>query len=293
MLMPVYDYTYQTFKGVRRGPLFRWLAIPKFALLDFFGKRMFIWLFTVAWIPFILGLAYLYVLVNVDLLKSVNIPTESLPKVGPHSFKLLIDIQLSFCFLFAFLLGGGLISRDLRHNAIVLYLSKPIRLWEYFLGKLMALFPLMMALTWLQATLLFGIQTAIAPAHSDWSVYFWSDYAWIFGAITAYSALVSLAMSLMILAASSLTVNARYAGITFAVFIFGSSIVASIVYENVHAGMFLSPFYSGIKLGYCVFRMTDGSPMRDVSAWLGVIGVCLFSALILKWRLCRAARLGA
>lgn len=287
--MPVYDYTYQTFKGARRGPLFRWLTLPKFTLLDFFSKRMFIWLFTVAWLQFLLRLGYMYLLVNVEFLKALNIPTDHLPRIGPYFFKNVIDVQLLFCFLFAFLLGGGLISRDLRHNAIVLYLSKPISLWEYFLGKLMTLFPFMMVLTWLQATLLFLIQTLIAPEYSDWHVYFWRDYAWVLGAITLYSVVVSLALSLLILAASSLTVNARYAGITFAVFIIGSSIVASIVFGIVHAGLFLSPFFSGIKLGYSLFHISDGPPVSTAAAWLGVIGACLVSAMILRWRLCRAA----
>ena len=43
--MPIYEHSYQTWEGERRGPLLRWLAIPKFAYMEFFKIRVFIGLF--------------------------------------------------------------------------------------------------------------------------------------------------------------------------------------------------------------------------------------------------------
>ena len=293
--MPVYDYTYHTWKGVRRGPLFRWAAIPKFAYMEFLRKRFFVWLLTLGCFQFILRLAYIYLLVNQEFLKLLRIPAGSIPPINAFFFKNMIDLQLIFCFLLAFQLGAGLISRDLQHNATVLYMSKPISKWEYFLGKFATLFCPIMFLTWFQAALLFGIQTVVAPEHSEWHLYFWSRYAWIFPALTAYSAVVSATLCLIILAASSLTKNPRYAATSLAVYIIGSGIVARIVSDMLKSDRFfaLSPFMSGVDLGYYLFGMGERAEIPSQAvAWIGLAGVCLLSAVILRLRLDSAARFG-
>jgi len=293
--MPVYDYSYQTWRGERSGPMLRWLAIPKYTYMGFFGKRMFIWLFTMAWVQFLLRLGYIYLLVNTDFLASLRIPVEALPKINAYFFKTMIDVQIIFCFLLAFIVGADLISRDLIHRAIVLYASKPISRWEYFLGKFLTLFGMIMLLTWFQTTLLYGLQIAVAPARSPWRLHFWRDYAWIFPAITAYSVIISTGLSLMILAASSMVKNSRYAGIALVIYVVGTSTAGGIVSDvlNSKNALALSPFVSGIDLGFILFRLPEERIGLTIgAAWAGVIGVCALSGMILKWRLGRAARYG-
>lgn len=293
--MPVYDYSYKTWEGERRGPLFRWLAIPKFTYMEFCGRKFFVWLVTIGCLQFFFRLGYLYLLVNQDFLRLLGAPVAVLASVDAFFFKNMIDIQLFFCFLVAFQIGAGLISRDLRHSAVVLYMSKPISKWEYFLGKFATLFSLMMLLTWFQTTLLFLIQAWIAPEHSEWHLYFWEQYAWILGAIALYSTVVSVTLSLMILAASSLTKNSRYAGTGFVVYIIGSSIVAGVVYGILHNLDLnaLSPFFAGVDLGYYLFDLNENRViMGEWAAWTGIIAVWVPCAIILKWRLTRAARYG-
>ncbi len=154
--MPVYDLSYKTWEGERRGPLWRWLSIPKFAYMEFVNRRAFISFFVIAWLQFLLRIIYQYVRVNVEFLETINFPIRELVPVGPMYIKTMIDSQAPFCFLFAFMLGAGLISRDLLHNSATLILSKPIGRWEYFLGKFSTLFLLFMLLMWFQTvTLLF------------------------------------------------------------------------------------------------------------------------------------------
>ena len=52
------------------------------------------------------------------------------------AFRQFFDIQLFFSMILVLLVGPDLISQDLRFNAIPLYLSRPLRRFEYFLGKL-------------------------------------------------------------------------------------------------------------------------------------------------------------
>ena len=294
--MPVYDYTYRSWEGARRGPLFRWLAIVRFAYLDFFSKRLFIWMFTMAWAQFLLRLAYSYVLVNEHVRQFLGLQGQALGQalqINAVFFKNMIDIQLFFAFAFAFQMGAGLISRDLRHNAIVLYMSKPISWWEYFLGKFVTLFGLFMLLTWVQTLLLFVLQVFMAPPDSPWRTHFWSDYAWIAGAITLYATVVSATIALLILAASSLTRNARYAGGLFAMYLIGSSMVAGMV-----AGILgrvsllaLSPFYSGVQLGAYLFGVAgmEGNTSQPL-VWASLLVVCAISFGIVAGRIRQAAR---
>ena len=71
--MPVYDLGYRTWDGVRRGPLFRWLAIPKFTYMEACHKRLVTWVFTMAWLQFFLRLVYVYLLVNQEFLLLLRI----------------------------------------------------------------------------------------------------------------------------------------------------------------------------------------------------------------------------
>jgi len=227
--MPVYDYSYQTYDGQRQSALWRWLAIPKFTYLECFEKRAFLQFFMIAWLQLGLRLAYMYLLVNVDFLRAMGVPLNILVPVNAFFFKNMIDIQMTFCFIFAMLIGAGLIARDLQHSAFVLYASKPIGRWEYFAGKFSVLFFLFMALTWAQTALLLVVQPLISPAGSDWWLHFWSQYAWIFPATAAYAVVIAVTLSLMILAASSLTRNARYAGMIFASTLIGAHVTAQIL----------------------------------------------------------------
>lgn len=292
--MPIYEHGYQTWEGERRGPFLRWLAIPKFAYLEFFKLRVFIGLLSVAWIPLVLSLMYIYVLSNEQFLKAMNFSRAALPEINSVYFMVMIDMQIVICLIMAFLLGAGLISKDLQHSALVLYFSKPISRWEYFMGKFFSLFSLFIALTWLQPMIAFVMQTAVAPEYSKWHTDFWSDYYWIAGSITVFSVVVSLMISLMILAASSLTKNARYAGSAMVIYLIGTTIVSGMMAEILRSQSFraISPLFSAAILGAHLFGAGGDKGFGAGLAWASVLGNCLLCAGILRWQLERMARYG-
>jgi ABC-2 type transport system permease protein len=51
-------------------------------------------------------------------------------------FDYFLLTELRFSMLVVLLVGPGLVSRDLRFNALPLYFSRPLRRVDYFLGKL-------------------------------------------------------------------------------------------------------------------------------------------------------------
>lgn len=275
--------------------MFRWAAIPKFAYMECSKQRYIIVILTFAAAHVVGRLAYMYVLVNQEFLRLLNIPPAGLPKIDAFFFKNVIDIQLFFCFIIAFRMGAGLISRDLLHGATVLYMSKPINKWEYFLGKFATLFYPMMVLTWLAASALFIVQAVIAPENSEWHLYFMDRYFWMIVPITVYSAVICSMLTLMILAASSMTKNSRYAATALAVYTIGSSITAGIVAESMGdvKWLALSPVRAGYDLGSYLFLQTpDPVSVTKTGAWTGTVGLSILCFLIVRMRIARAARYG-
>ena len=223
--MPVYDRRYQTWEGVRRGPFYRWFAIPRFAYMDFIKNRMLVAVFLIAWAPFAIRLVMIYFITNPDILGFFGFdnPTAN-PGGGPifnpvtaDFFKSAIDLQVGFCFVLAFLVGSGLIADDLKHNGLILLLSKPIGRWEYFLGKFTVLLPLLLVVSWLPTVILQLVNILISAEFPQKDIEFWREEARTFASITSYSLAIAPVVSLMILAASCLTKSRRYAGTIFAV----------------------------------------------------------------------------
>lgn len=134
--MPVYDYTYQTWKGERRGRSC-WLAMPRFTCGPLSRSARSSSSSCSAVCEFLLRLAYQYLRVNEELLALLKIGAN-LPDVDAKYFRGFLDGQLA-SLVFSFTLTA-VIASDLIHHAIVLYMSKPISRWEYFAGKFLTVF---------------------------------------------------------------------------------------------------------------------------------------------------------
>ncbi len=287
--MPVYDYTYQTWEGQRRGAFLRWLAMPRFTYLDLFKKRQVIVLFMLCCLQFLLRLAYQYIRVNEELLALLKIGA-SLPPVDALYFRWFLDGQLFASIVFSFTLTA-IITDDLMHHAIVLYMSKPISRWEYFAGKFLTVFLPLAFLTVIQAVLLYAIQYAIAPDQDAWRLYFGQKYAWILGRLILYGGAIAVTLSLLILTASCLTKNRRYSGIIFLVTIIGLDLIANTTCEilNKQEYLAISPLRGLLEIGKHAFR-TGPYRLSQTEAWGGVLLFCEVCLLILYRRSSRAAR---
>jgi ABC-2 type transport system permease protein len=121
--------------------------------------------------------------------------------------------------------GAGLIANDLRTGAILVYLSRPLTRRDYVLGKAGVLMLLNLSVTLVPGLLLYLIALALAPDQFlKW------DLAWIGPAIVLQAAVMSLVMSLVGLAVSSLSRSARVAGIGFFAVVAGLEVARGILY---------------------------------------------------------------
>jgi ABC-type transport system involved in multi-copper enzyme maturation permease subunit len=205
--MPVYDQGYRSYAA--RAPLrrLRFWPITREALRSLAARKLVLVLLVVlvlaAWVPALAFLAYLYGVTQVPDL------ARQLPADG-RVFGYFLQVQESFVFLMTIFAGAGLIANDLRTGGILIYLSRPLTLRDYLLGKLGALLALQLAVTLVPGVLLYLAALGLAPQlFARWQL------AWIGPAVVLQSLLVTTTYSLVALALSSLVRSARAAGLLF------------------------------------------------------------------------------
>lgn len=135
-----------------------------------------------------------------------------------YDYFLLTELRVSL--VLVLLVGPSLISQDLRFNALPLYFSRPLRRYDYFLGKLgvivafismVTIVPSLIAYT---LGLLFSLDLSIIR-----------DTYWLLLSCTAYGLIIAISSGVLMLALSSLSRNSRYVGL----FWLGIWIISSMV----------------------------------------------------------------
>ena len=201
--MPIYDTTYRAHVGREPIRTVRSLPITREALRLILAKRAFLGLLALAWIPWIVRVIQIYVASRFPEAQ------RALPVDG-RIFGDFLNGQLIFAMLITTFAGAGLISNDLRTGAILVYLSRPLTKADYVLGKLGVLLFLNFTVTLIPALLLYLVGIALAP-----EVLLGVHLLWVLPAILLDAILVSVLMSLLGLATSSLTKSPPVAGLSF------------------------------------------------------------------------------
>lgn len=244
--MPIFDQGYQHWDGRLSGQAARWLPIVRRGVAVGFGNRWLrLTLLSAFGPPFLLtGFLALWGLfeqkssfITPFLIFLQNLPEEL--KDGPRGYRTTIwtlafrqffEIQLFFPMLLVLLVGPELISQDLRFNAIPLYLSRPVRRFEYFLGKLGVI------AAFLSAVMIAPVLAAFAAGYAfslDPRVVI--DTARVLVASLAFSAIVVLSAGLLMLAFSSLSRNSRFVGAMWLGFWFIGSMASGVLQTTVGA----------------------------------------------------------
>ncbi|HXB56835.1 MAG TPA: ABC transporter permease subunit [Vicinamibacteria bacterium] len=218
--MPIYEQTYRRYEA--REPLraVRFWPITREALRIILARRAFLGLLASSWIPFIVRVVQIYVVTRFPEAGRI------LPVDG-RLFGEFLNQQIVFTLFLSIFGGAGLIANDLRTGAILVYLSRPLTRRDYVLGKLGVLLALNLSVTLVPGLLLYAIGLALAPEQFlKWSL------AWIGPAVVLHSAVVSLSVSLLALAVSSLSRSARVAGLGFFGLFLGLEVVRGILAQG-------------------------------------------------------------
>ncbi len=110
--------------------------------------------------------------------------------------------------IFGVILGSGMIADDKANKSLPLFHSKAIPKYGYALGKFITLTFLLMLVTGIWSIVWFSAIMIVGGF--SWS--FFTAHLWIIGALGLYGLIISLVMSGMVLALSSLTDNRYYVG---------------------------------------------------------------------------------
>lgn len=219
--MPIFDQGYQHWNGTLSGHAWRWVTIARHGLRAGMANRVTRAMLIVSWLP---AVALVFVVCVWGLLERKSALVEPLlpflrflgkeilsdprhyrVEIWTICFDTFLWLELWASMVLILMVGPGLISQDLRLNALPLYFSRPLRRVDYFLGKLgvvagflgmMMVVPVVVAYA---MGLLFSLDVTILR----------DTFGLLLSAVT-YGIVVSVSAGLLVLALSSLTRNSRY-----------------------------------------------------------------------------------
>ena len=271
--MPIHDQGYRRYDG-HRVPIGRaWTVIAAAGIRTVLGRRRFIGLLILAWIPFVVRAVQFYF--------SVNMPQAAFLAPTAETFREFLDQQQIFVFFITVSVGAGLIANDRRANALQIYLAKPLSRWEYVFGKMAILMVFLLLVTWVPAVLLVIIQVMFAGSFA-----FFLQHLFLLPAITVFALIQVSSVSLAMLALSSLSRSSRYVGVLYAGLIFFSQaiygIVRGITRDSTLA--WLSVPLDLQQIGDVIFRLEPRFHMPIWSAFLMIALLIGASIAILERR---------
>src|SRR3981189_1967176 len=177
MVMAVYEQTYKRYAGPLTPEWSRFFIIPRHAYRGVFKSKLFTAFFVICFIPLLIEAILIYLHHNVNALAILRVDVRELIPIDASFFETFVNVQGAFAFFVTLLVGPPLVARDLRNNALPLYLCRPFSRREYVLGKMSALLFLSSAITWVPQLPLFAFQSYLEGAR--WFI----DNLWLAGAI--------------------------------------------------------------------------------------------------------------
>ena len=267
--MPIYDQGYRRYEA--RAPLrkARFWPITREALRLVLSKRAFLGLIAAAFLPFVVRVIQIYIVTRFPEAGRI------LPVDG-RLFGDFLNQQIGFAILLSIFGASGLVANDLRTGAILAYLSRPLTRRDYVLGKLLVPLFLNLAVTLATALLLYASGLSLAP-----ELYLKWELAWIGPAILVHGLAISLVVSLLTLAISSLSRSARVAGLGLFGMIAGLEMVRLVLQQGFRQkyAMLLSVQTDLRAIGVTLFGLSD----RDIAVawgWAALVLVLLSLACL-------------
>jgi ABC-2 type transport system permease protein len=245
--MPVFDQGYQHWSGTLSGHAWRWLAITRHGVRIALTNRWLKLALFVAWLPAIV-LATAVCIWGLVEQQSELIQTI-LPMLGFLDRQMLLDprayrmevwtlsysyfmlTELRLAMVLILLVGPNLISQDLRYNALPLYLSRPLRRIDYFLGKWGVIVVFLGAVTIVPAVaayvlgILFSLDAGIVKQTFP-----------LLLASVGYGLVIAASAGTLILALSSLSRSSRYVAMFWLAAWIGTGVVSTVLQGIEHEG---------------------------------------------------------
>lgn len=238
--MPIFDQGYQHWSGSLSSHAWRWLAITRHGIRVALTNR---WLRIALIVSGLPAIALATTLCLWGLLEQQSELIQSLsPLLGFLDRQMLLDpkayrlevwtltygffmlTEMRLAMLLILIVGPNLISQDLRYNALPLYLSRPLRRIDYFLGKWGVIVAFLGAVTIVPAIaayalgLLFSLDVGILK----------QTFPLLLASI-GYGLIIAASAGTLILALSSLSRSSRYVAMFWLAAWLGSGVVSGVL----------------------------------------------------------------
>lgn len=298
--MAVYEHTYKPYVGRLTAEWSRFLVIPRHAYQDVFKSKLFTAFFAVAFIPVLLEAVLIYLHHNVNAIALLRIDVRELLPIDGSFFQFFVSFQGGFAFFVTLLVGPPLVARDLRNNALPLYLCRPFSRAEYVAGKMSVLIILLSLITWVPQLLLFLFQAYL----EGWT--WFVNNLWLANAIFLGSMVWIILLALLSQAVSAvvkwrIVASAALLGIFFIPSVFGEVINELFMTRwggIISLGMLMRNVSSGLfgtfdpVTGSRTIRGIDGEVVQQIllvepplwACWTALFVVCAICLAVLARR---------
>ena len=280
--MAVYERTYHPYLGPLTGPRWRFLVLPRYAFKDVFKSKLFVAFLVLCYlVPLLIALT-IYTTNNLKFLEffQATFGEQFAPQFPASAYRSWFMIpQGILAFLMALILGPTLVSKDLRNNALPLYLSRPFTRAEYIIGKASVLAIMISAITWVPGLMLFFLQSYL----QGWgwmTSNFRSAVAIFFGCWLLIALLSTISLALSAYMKWKTLAQGMYFLLFIATAAFGGFV--NLLFSTQWGDLFnLSTMF--IHVWAWMFGASVGSPIPVPVAFLAVLGYAAFF-LALLWR---------
>lgn len=286
--MAVYKRTYKAYRGRLTPAWSRFAVLSRYGFSTLFESRLFTAYTVLCMLPFLVGLAFIYIVHSASVQTLLNIQFGRVPLINSYWFLAFLGVVAWMGFLLTAGGAPGMISKDFANHSIQLYLSRPLSRVQYLLGKVMVLAVLLSFTTWIPALILFLLQAELQGHGWGW------DNLWIAGSIVV-AALLGIALVSLLSLALAVWVRWRIAatGLMIGTFFLlpGFGNIFDLVLRT-HWGHLISLPYVMMVVWANLFRIPQDQLHRarfDLvplwSAWASVLSVCGICIWLLHWRL--------
>jgi ABC-2 type transport system permease protein len=288
--MAVYKRTYKAYQGAMTPGWSRFTVLSRYGFATLFSSRMFTAFTVLCFVPFLLGLVFVYVLHSATaqqvLHSQMGRNTDQI--MTNYWFLWFLWVHCWMSFLLTAWAAPGMISKDFANHSVQLYLSRPLSRAEYLLGKVSVLGVLLSFTTWVPTLLVFLLHATLEGHGWGW------DHLWLAFAIIA-AGLIWIALIALLAMSMSVLVKWRIASTALLLAIFfllpGFGLVVSLILRT-RWGLLLNLFYVIGRIWAQLFRVPvrehfDG-PFGLVptwSAWATVLTVCMLCLWLLHSKL--------
>lgn len=246
--MAVYEQKYKPYTGAPTPEWSRFLIIPRHAFRAVFNSKLFTAFFVICFLPLLVEAVLIYLHHNITALAIMKVNAKELIPIDGSFFQTFVNIQGGFAFFVALLVGPPLVARDLRNNALPLYLCRPFSRTEYVMGKMSVILILLSLITWVPQLLLFFFFQSYLEGFAWFRANLWMAYAILIGSIVWILLLALLSQTVSALVKWRVVASGALLAIFFIPSVFGEFI-------NV---VFLTRWGSIISLGALMRNVTAG-----------------------------------